>query len=85
MQSEKRCFCESLECYGTLHHHEVFFGRNRINSIKNDCWIWLCSKHHTQIHNDDSLNKKIKRQTQKKYESIYGHDKFMEIFRKNYL
>lgn len=44
------------------HLHEVFYGRNRVNSIKYGLFIPVCEKCHRKCHNDadliDSLHKK---------------------------
>lgn len=85
---------EQKECYLTgstsgLHKHHVFGGPNRSNSEKYGCWIWLRSDYHNMsnhgIHFDQALDLQIKRQTQIRFEQLHGHEKFMEIFGKNYL
>lgn len=84
---DKHC----LVCYTTedLHKHHVFEGRNRQLSEKYGCWVWLCGKHHNMsdhgIHFNPQLDLYVKRMTQDKFESIYGHQKFMDVFGRNYL
>ena len=73
-----------------LHTHESFFGTaNRNKSIKHGCYVNLCGYHHNlsndSVHMNDKMNKWLKRETQLKFEELYGHDKFMKVFRKNYL
>lgn len=73
-----------------LNTHEIFFGiSNRSKSIVYGCYVNLCGHHHNLsnagVHFDKSLNIKLRQIAQRKFEEIYGHDKFMEVFRKNYL
>ncbi|MDO4379086.1 MAG: hypothetical protein Q4C64_08190 [Erysipelotrichia bacterium] len=83
------------KCYvcGTttdLHTHEIFFGTaDRKKSIEWGCYVRLCAKHHNMsnagVHLCHWLDRKLKEIAQKEFESLYGHDKFMEIFHRNYL
>ena len=87
LQPRKECyFCGKTE---GLHHHEVFFGPNRQNSIKWGCQLWLCPAHHNLsnagVHMNRHMDLLAKRYTQKAFEEVYGHEKFMEIFHRNYL
>ena len=67
--------------------HEVFAGRNRLNSIKYGCVIPLCALHHIKIHNDIELDTFYKKMAQKRFMIYYNEDKkyFIGIFRKNYI
>ncbi len=88
LQSEKRCFfCGTTR---NLHHHEVFYGTaNREKSIKWGCQVYLCGPHHNLSTEGVHFNKKrdlqLKQFAQREFEKLYGHDKFMEVFKKNYL
>ena len=66
------------------HLHEVFFGKNRLNSMKYGCVIPLCNDCHYKVHNNIVIDRKIKKAFQKKFEEIYDED-FLKIFRRNYL
>lgn len=66
------------------HLHEVFFGRNRINSMKYGCVVPLCSECHYKVHHNITIDRKLKKIFQKKFEEIYDDD-FLKIFRRNYL
>lgn len=63
--------------------HEVYQGRNRINSIKYKLVIPLCRFCHSRIHNDYDLAEKLKLQGQILFEEHYT-EKFISIFYKNY-
>ena len=72
------------------HIHEVFYGTdNRQKSIQWGCYIPLCLAHHTgsknSVHRNHALDMQLKQITQTKFEEMYGHDKFMEVFHKSYL
>lgn len=87
MQDTKKCYYTSST--SGLHKHHVFGGPNRKNSEKYGCWIWLRYDWHNMsdygVHFNPPLNESLKKDTQKKFESIWGHEKFIAVFRKNYL
>lgn len=64
--------------------HEVYFGNNRINSMKYGCVLPLCYKHHIQIHNDIKLDIYYKILMQKKFIEVYPELSFIDIFKINY-
>lgn len=87
LQKDKECFiCHTP--YG-LHHHEIFFGRNRQKSINWGCQVWLCGLHHNlgnySPHQNHDVDMMLKRFGQEEFEKVYGHELFMEVFKKNYL
>ena len=69
------------------HLHEVFYGNNRINSMKYGCIIPICGFCHQQIHNDIQLDYKIKKLVEKAFLKVYkcDEDYFVSIFHFNYL
>lgn len=88
LQTKNECW----KCHDTrnLHTHEVFYGTaNRKKSIDYGLQVKLCGKHHNLstegVHFNKALDKELKTYAQKKFEELYGHDKFMEIFKRNYL
>lgn len=95
MKRNKSIIHDMSKCYvcGTtqdLHTHEVFYGSaNRKKSIEWGCYVKLCGRHHNLsnegVHYNKTLDTKLKQEAQRKFEMIHGHEKFMEIFRKNYL
>lgn len=72
-----------------LHVHHVFGGPNRKHSDKYKLTIRLCGVHHNLsnygIHFNKDLDLFVKKIAQENFEEIYGHKKFMEIFKKNYI
>ena len=84
---EGRCYV--CGCTRNLELHHAMHGTaNRVLAERYHLGILLCRDHHTGrigVHSDIVLDNRIKRDAQKAFESIYGHRKWMETFRKNYL
>lgn len=85
---------DKKECYVThrkdgLHLHHIIYGSNRKNSDKYGLVVWLHYEYHTGKFGVHSGNKKLdlelKQLAQRKFEERYGHEKFMEVFKRNYL
>lgn len=87
LQNEKKCYITGST--NNLHQHHVYGGCNRKNSDKYGCWIWLRADWHNLssygVHFNKELDLKLKRECQKKFEEKYSHEKFMEVFKRNYL
>lgn len=88
MQNEKVCYvtCSTYD----LHKHHVFYGSaNRRKSEQWGCWVWLRSDFHNMsnhgVHFDPELDERIKKETQRRFEELHGHELFMREFGKNYL
>lgn len=73
---------------GTERHH-VFYGTaNRAKSEKYGLTVRLCREHHRGedgVHFNRQRDLELKRFAQLVFEGLYGHEKFMEVFHKNYL
>ena len=87
LQDKKECWvCRSTH---DLACHHVFYGTaNRAKSGKWGMKLWLCYNCHTGnngVHFNPSLDRRIKQMAQQEFEKVYGHDKFMAEFGKNYL
>lgn len=86
MQTEKECYI--THSTQGLHKHHIYGGYNRSKSEAYGCWIWLRNDWHVNtpysIHNNTRLMKFIRTECQLKFEEIYGHDKFMQVFGRNY-
>ena len=69
------------------HLHEIFFGRNRANSIKYGLVISLCQNCHTEMHKNKEWQDYWHIMAQKKFMEYYHKsvDEFIEIFKINYL
>lgn len=73
-----------------IHIHEVFYGSaNRRKSIKYGCCVPLTASLHNMsnngVHFDKTLDMRLKREMQAAFEKKYSHEKFMEVFGRNYL
>ena len=69
------------------HLHEIFFGRNRANSIKYGLVIPLCSLHHIEMHKNKEWQEYWHIIAQKRFMEYYhkSSDDFIGIFKINYL
>jgi len=87
MQREKQCYVTGAT--NDLHKHHIFFGSRRAASEKYGCWVWLRADYHNMsdhgVHFDHEFDERLKKECQQEFESLYGHEKFMQVFGKNYL
>ena len=89
LQDDERCWC--CGAASGLHEHHVFAGTGRRSlSEKYGMKVYLCYRHHNGssegVHCGNSdLDHQIKRAAQMAFERLYGHDRFMKVFGKNYL
>ena len=66
--------------------HEVFGGRNRLNSIKYNLVLPLCRECHSLNQNNSFFNDYWHKQGQEYFECNIGtREQFIAIFRRNYL
>lgn len=79
-------------CYlcGAIRHsiHEIYFGNNRVNSMKWGCCVPLCFNHHTGnngVHKHIQLDIMLKQECQKKFMEVYPDVDFVEIFHRSYI
>ena len=88
LQQNKECFfCKTTQ---GLHLHECLYGSaNRKKSIEWGLQVYLCGPHHNLSSEGVHMNKErdmiLKKYAQTEFEKVYGHTKFMEVFKKNYL
>ena len=84
MQDEKCCFLTGSTQNIDLHH--CFHGIRRKAADRWGCWIWLRHDLHMELHDKNKeLDRMIERSCQERFEELYGHEKFMEVFGKSYL
>ena len=86
MQDDKECYITHSTL--GLHRHHIFGGAFRDKSEEYGCWVWLRHDYHVgtsyAVHHNKRLMNQLRMDCQKKFEELYGHDKFMEVFRKDY-
>lgn len=72
-----------------INRHEIFFGRNRKQSMEYGLVVYLCDNCHTisdlSVHNNYFTDLKLKQLGQAAFEKKHSHEDFMRIFGKNYL
>ena len=84
MQTEKRCFITGSTRNLDLHH--CFHGCRRQAADRWGCWIWLRHDLHMELHDKNKeLDRMIERACQERFEELYSHQEFMEVFGKSYL
>lgn len=87
LQNKKECYITG-DTQG-LHKHHVYPGSRRKASAEWGCWVWLRADWHNLadygVHFNLDLDRRLKQECQEKFEELYGHDKFMSVFGKNYL
>ncbi len=87
MQSVKECYITGST--QRLHRHHIYPGSRRQASEKWGCWVWLRGDWHNLsdygVHSNLELDKLLKRSCQERFEELYGHEKFMEVFGKSYI
>lgn len=90
-RNRKSVFTDDLEhCYLCSRKkddlHEVYAGRNRINSIKYNFVLPLCRECHSINQNNSNFNDYWHRQGQLYWEEFIGtREEFIKVFRRNYL
>lgn len=67
------------------HLHEIFYGRNRKNSMIYGCVIPVCFMCHNKIHHNWILDETLKNKCCEKFKEVYPDLDFIDIFHKNYL
>ena len=81
----------SIERYGNLHRHEIFFGSNRKKSIEYGLVVFLTPEMHNMsnagVHFNHDFDLYLKQKGQKAAMEYYGWDiaQFIAIFGKSYL
>ena len=87
LQDEKKCYiCGRVR--NLQSHHIVFGNPGRKNSELYGLKVWLCMDHHTGdigVHQDINLDRYLKRIAQTEFERRFSHEKWMEVFGRNYL
>ena len=69
-----------------LQEHHCIHGVNRKKADKYGLIVNLCMKCHYDLHFvDKKLDERLQKEAQRAFESIYGHEKWMQEFHKNYL
>ena len=84
MQDEKRCYITGSEIW--LDKHHIYHGSRRKAADKYGCWVWLRHDIHMELHDrNKELDRMLQRECQQRFEELYSHEEFMEVFGKSYL
>ena len=88
VQRNKECWvCGST---GSLHRHHIYPGLGRREMSEHfGLWVWLCPYHHNMsshgVHSDKSLDLKLKRWGQRKFEETHKRAEWHRYFGRSYL
>lgn len=70
----------------SLHKHHFMHGSaNRKLAEQYGLWGYLCEDHHSMLHEKSKYYEFLIQVAQGRFEKLYSHEKWMEIFKKNYL
>lgn len=87
MQKEKACFITGSTTQLCRHH--IYASGRRKAAEEWGCWVWLRWDWHTgaeySVHQNRDLDIRLKQQCQERFEKLYGHNKFMEVFGKSWI
>jgi len=85
ISNEEKCYICGRR-YGLEAHHCLHGSANRKLADKYGLVVYLCSRCHYTLHNQDkSLDRYMEQVAQKAFEQKYSHEDYMKLFRKNYL
>lgn len=84
MQDDRYCYITGRT--GELDRHHCFTGPRRKAAEAWGCWVWLDHDIHMAAHTTNpELLTQLRQECQEKFEELYGHDKFMQVFGKSYI
>ena len=88
IQKDRECYLCSI----TLNlekHHCIHGTAGRKLADKYGLTVWLCAYHHRDqkngVHGNKDLDLWFKQLAQNVFEIAYSHEKWMQIFKRNYL
>jgi hypothetical protein len=88
LQDKKQCYV-SHRTDGLQKHHIIYGTANRKQSDKYGLTVWLRPEYHTGqtgVHGGNkTLDLELKQMAQREFEKVYSHEKWMEVFKRNYL
>lgn len=84
MQDSRYCYITGRTDH--LDKHHIFTGIRRKAAEQWGCWCYLTHDVHMAAHQrQPELLNQLRQECQERFEAIHGHEKFMQIFGKNYL
>ena len=77
--------CHVCEGQAITDHEPIHGNPDKRLSMKWGLTIPVCAECHDRFHKKPETNEPYKKEMQERFEKKYGHEKFMEIFKRNYL
>ena len=83
ISDKRRCYLCGRS--GALHKHHCLHGIRRKAADRYDLTVFLCPECHMRLHDQGVGDLYLEQLAQRHFEEEHGHDKYMEVFGKNYL
>lgn len=80
---ENECFL--CHRWGPEHRHHCLHGPDRNMAEKYGLTVRLCFDCHRVLHDEGEHDWELKQVAQRAFEKKYSHEKWMEVFGRNYL
>ena len=77
--------CYLCHRYGNTQTHHMLHGIRRKAADKYGLTVYLCADCHRELHDHGRDDLYLEQVAQEEFELRHGHDKFLEVFGKNYL
>lgn len=78
-----RCFLCGK--YGRMDVHHCLHGSYRRKADQYGLMVHLCRSCHMRLHDRGDHDKDLQRMAQEEFEKVYGHEKWMQEFGRNFL
>lgn len=66
-------------------HHVRLGGCSKKKAEEYGLIVYICRKHHTELHNNEVIKKSVQQYAQHTLEKTMTREEYMQIFKKNYL
>ena len=83
LQTERECFITGST--QNLERHHIYHGPRRKATEIFGCWVWLRQDIHRMLHDKGLYDDDLKEVCQARFEQLYSHETFMQVFGKSYL
>lgn len=89
-EADKQGYFGELKHTGLHKHHFMHGTADRKLAEKDGLWAYMCEERHHEHgpeapHDNQEVDLKLKRVAQETYEKKFGHEEWMDRYKKNYL
>lgn len=82
---QTECLCYYCGSPNVDVHHVRLGNCSREKAEAYGLIAYLCREHHMQLHRNEVMKKALQQHAQSQIEKRMSHEKYMEIFKRNYL